>query len=245
MASIVSPVAATRAERHVFFPAMAVAVAVAVFAGFSRTYFLRSWTGTPPLPSALVHWHAAIFTAWVVLFIVQTTLVASSRIRLHRRLGVAAGPLAVTMIAVGYITSIEGARRGFIGQFPDEASGFTDPFAFLILGLGDILLFTVFVSLGFYFRRRPATHKRLMLLATLNLVPAALIRLPLGVARIPFAALMITALLAAGPIYDWRIHRRVHPVFVSGGLVTFISGPIRPVIGNTVVWHRFAAWLCG
>jgi hypothetical protein len=45
MSSIVSTVAPRR--RHgIFFPAMAVAIAVAVFAGFSRTYYLREWTGS-------------------------------------------------------------------------------------------------------------------------------------------------------------------------------------------------------
>ena len=104
-------------------------------------------------------------------------------------------------------------------------------------------MFAIFVSLGFYFRRRAETHKRMMLLATLNLVPAALIRLPLGAARIPVAALIVAAFVMAGPIHDWRVHRRVHPVFVWGGLLTIISGPIRPLIGNSAVWHRFAAWL--
>jgi len=243
MASVVSN-AAPRTERGVFFTWMAAAIAVAVFAGFARTYYLKGLTGAPPLPSALVYWHAAVFTAWVMLFIVQTNLVANNRIRVHRQLGIVAGAIATAMIVLGYVTSIEGARRGFIGQFPDEASGFIDPLAFLILGLGDILLFAVFVTLGFYFRRKPQMHKRLMLLATLNLVPAALIRLPLGPARIPFAALMITGFLLAGPIHDWRLHRRIHPVFVWGGLVTFISGPLRPLIGNTVLWHRIAGWLC-
>jgi hypothetical protein len=115
--------------------------------------------------------------------------------------------------------------------------------AFLILGVVDMLLFAVFVGLGFYYRRRPETHKRMMLLATLNLVPAALLRLPVGAARIAFAALMVTAFLAMRPIYDWRIHKRVHPIFVWGGLLTFLSIPIRSLIGQRAFWHRIAAWL--
>ena len=58
-----------------FYQGMAIACLAAVFAGFARTYFLKSFTGWPPA-SGVVHWHAALFTGWFVLFFVQTTLIA-------------------------------------------------------------------------------------------------------------------------------------------------------------------------
>ena len=39
-----------------------------------------------PLPP-LLHVHGAVFSAWIVLLIVQVSLVAADRVDLHRRLG--------------------------------------------------------------------------------------------------------------------------------------------------------------
>ncbi len=41
----------------------------------------------PPLP-ALFYVHGLLFSAWVVLFLVQARLVAARNVALHRRLGV-------------------------------------------------------------------------------------------------------------------------------------------------------------
>jgi hypothetical protein len=213
-----------------------------VFAGFSKTYYLKTWTGTPGL-SLLVHAHGIVFTAWILFFLAQVMLVANRQTAVHRRLGVPGGALACALIVLGYLTAIAGARSGFIGQFPNEPTGFDDALAFLALGLGDILLFAVFVALALLARSRPETHKRLMLLATINLLPAALTRYSLGPARVPFAILALCAFLAAGPVHDWIARRRVHPVYVWGGLIMLISGPLRPLIGNTAGWHTFARWL--
>lgn len=90
---------------------MAIVASIAIFAGFGRTYYLKSFTGAAAL-TPLVHVHAAVFTAWVLLFIVQVRLVAGRRLVLHRRLGVATVVLSAVMIVLGVLTVIAGARRG-------------------------------------------------------------------------------------------------------------------------------------
>jgi len=55
-----------------------------------------------------------------------------------------------------------------------------DALAFLTLGLGDILTFAIFVVAALYFRAQSQAHKRLMILATISLLPRALARIPLG-----------------------------------------------------------------
>jgi hypothetical protein len=57
---------------------MAIAFAVTVFVGFSRSYFLKSWYGTPEL-SRLLHLHGLVFTTWFLVFLAQTVLVATGR----------------------------------------------------------------------------------------------------------------------------------------------------------------------
>ena len=75
-----------------FFTAMALMSALAVFAGFAPSYFLRS-DALPPL-TWLYRAHGLLFTAWICLFIAQTALVAGHRTDIHRKLGVAGGAVA-------------------------------------------------------------------------------------------------------------------------------------------------------
>ena len=227
---------------NIFFRLIAIASIAAIFAGFARTYFLKSWTGAAAQP-ALVHIHAILFTTWILLFLVQTTLVANDRIDLHRKLGVFAALLAVAMVVEGYVAAVGSVRRGFIGVFPNEPTGFVDPIAFFSLAMGDILTFSALVTAGFLLRRRAGAHKRLMVLATISLLPAALSRIPLGAARLPVALTCFLCLLLAGPIYDRKTYGRIHPVFLWGTVFTFISTAVRPLIGNSAVWHTFVRWL--
>src|SRR5687767_12605535 len=133
------------ARDRVFYTGMAIALAISAFIGFAPTYYLRSLFGAPPTVSGatslspLAQVHGAIFTAWVVLFIVQTALVASRRVQVHRKLGIAGGVLATLMVVVGLTTAIKAAERG-------SAPPGADPLAFLAIPLTDMVLFGGFVA---------------------------------------------------------------------------------------------------
>src|SRR6476660_7333404 len=118
----------------VFFRTVAIAACFVIFAGFARTYYLKAWTRTPALPP-LVHVHAVLFTAWILFFLVQTKLVASNRVDLHRKLGVFGTLLAIAMIVEGSVAAIGSVRRGFMGVFPNQPTGFVDPIAFFSLAI--------------------------------------------------------------------------------------------------------------
>src|SRR5437588_12976781 len=81
---------------RVFYSGMAVVMARTVLIGFARTYYLSAYFGTHatfggrPF-STIVRLHAALFTTWVRLFVVQTSLVARQRVAVHRAPG---GPVA-------------------------------------------------------------------------------------------------------------------------------------------------------
>src|SRR5260370_7275023 len=154
-----------------FYTAMAVVAVSLVFAGFARTYYLRHLVTNAPL-KPLLHLHGFLFTSWLVLLLVQVALVAAKRTDLHRRLGVAGGVLAALMVVVGPIVAIHSARGEFTPNAPD-------PLGFLVVPLFDILVFAIVVAAALYYRRQPQTHKRLMLVATFALLPAAVARLPL------------------------------------------------------------------
>ncbi|MDQ3805998.1 MAG: hypothetical protein M3416_19480 [Acidobacteriota bacterium] len=233
-------VAARRRER-VFYTGMTVAAVVVVFAGFARTYYLRPYFGTPaPTLTPLLHLHGVVFTSWLVLSLVQTTLIAARRVNVHRRLGIIGAVVAVLMVVVGTLTAIIRAR------LVEVPPGAPSPLVFLTIPLGDMLVFAGLVGAGFYFRRRGDVHKRLMLLATISILPAATARLPFAfiqqvgpLAFFGLADLFIVPCL----LYDLVARGRVHSATAWGGLLIVASHPLRLLIGGTQAWLSFADWL--
>ncbi len=235
-----SAITIKRRER-LFYTGMALAFVITVFAGFARTYYLRPYFGTQSL-TPLLHLHGIVFTSWLVLLIAQTALVATNRTRIHRRLGIVGAVLAALMILVGCATAIIRAK---IVEVPPGAPS---PLAFLTIPLGDMLVFAILVSAGFYFRRQADVHKRLMILATIAILPAATARLPFAfiqeVGPLAFFGLADIFILVC-LCYDLITLRRFHRATVLGGLLIIVSHPLRLIIGNTHAWLTFANWLTG
>jgi hypothetical protein len=233
------------AARHdrLFYSGMAIALGLTVFAGFASTYYLRFLAGGPEATlsggpfTPLVHLHGALFTGWVVLFIVQTALVASHRVAVHRRLGVAGAMLAAAMVVAGTSIAIAGAARG-------SAPAGVDPLAFLAIPIFDMILFTTFVAAALALRRDKEAHKRLMLLAYVSIVVAAVARLPgvLGLGPPAFFGLSFLFVVVAG-IYDFLSRRRVHRVYLWGGALIAASVPVRLAISGTGAWRSLARLL--
>ena len=231
--------AKTRRRERLFLTGMTIAFIVTVFAGFSRTYFLRPYFSPEPL-LPLLHLHGIVFSAWLALFLTQTTLVAANQTRIHRKLGIAGVVLASLMFIVGSLTAIIRAK------VIDVPPGSPSPLVFLTIPLGDMLVFAILVAGAFYFRRRPDTHKRLMLLSTIAILPAAIARLPFDfiqqygpLAFFGLADLFIVPCL----IYDVVTRGRPHHATVLGGALLVISHPLRLIVGNTTAWLAFASWI--
>jgi hypothetical protein len=228
------------ARDRLFYGAMAVALGLTVFVGFARTYYLRILAGGPMATlsgapfSRLVHAHAVLFTCWTLLFIMQTALVSARRMAVHRRLGVAGGVLAAAMVVVGTSLAIAAAARG-------AAPPGVDPLAFLAMPLFDMVLFTSFVIAALVLRRDKETHKRLMLMAYVSIVVAAVARLP-GV--LPLGPPGFTGLaclfVVAGGIYDFLSRGRVHGAWLWGGAIFVVSMPVRLLLSRTAAWRAFA-----
>ena len=51
------------------------------------------------------------------------------------------------------------------------------------------------------------------------------------------------ALVLACIAWDTLRSRRLHPAFVSGGLLVLLSWPLRLALAQTEAWQRFAHWL--
>jgi hypothetical protein len=224
---------------------MALAMAVTVLIGFGPTYYLRAYFGAPVTISGstsltpLTHLHAVLFTGWVLLFIVQTALIAGRRVVLHRRLGIAGVVLAAAMVVVGASTAIAGAGRG-------AAPAGIDPLAFMAIPLFDMVLFAGFVTAAVARRRDRDAHKRLMLLAYVSILAAATARAP-GVGALgPLAFFGLAfAFALCGAIYDRVSRGRVHRAYLWGGALLLASVPLRLLISGTEAWRRFAEFLVG
>ncbi len=178
-------------------------------------------------------------SSWFVLFGVQTLLVEKRRIDLHRRLGVFGAVLAALMLIFGAIVVTINAREG---RVPDAAA---IP-VIVILSYLNLLIFGLFVGVAIYLRRRSEFHKRLMLLATLNLLSAAINRIPLdfiasgGVLAV-FGLLDLFILICV--VYDTARHRRLHPAFGWGALVSFVWPPLGIVLGGSAAGNAFTTWI--
>jgi hypothetical protein len=234
-----SPEAAVpgRRERR-FFGGMAIAFGLTVMAGFARTYYFNSYAVPPFELSQLLHWHGAAYTAWMLLLVTQTTLIAAKRTRMHRQLGVAGAVLAVAMIGLGTAVAVSRTASGAIA---DQG---VPPLLFLAVPLLGMVVFAGLLGAALHQRRRSAAHKRLMLLATLELVTAAVSRLPLVEDWGPIGFFGVTDLfVVAIAVYDLATLKRVHAATLWGGLFFVVSQPLRLVIGGTPAWLAFAAWL--
>ena len=220
---------------RVFYTGMALTVVVFVFVGFAPTYYLRAHFQTTPLPLYL-HLHGFAFTAWIVLFTAQTMLVAARRIDVHRRIGWAGAALAVLMVVVAITAAILSGRR-------DVAAGHEDAaFTFLTTPFLAMVVFMILVGAAVSYRRRSETHKRLMVLATISLLDAAVARWPFElVATSAWALYVLTDLLiVAAVLYDLASRRRVHSVYMWGGLLILAGQSLRTVLGQTETWHAIA-----
>src|SRR5882724_3042762 len=222
-----TPAINRRRRERWFYISMSIAAVITVFAGFAPSYYLRPYFNTTPL-MPLLHLHGLVFTSWLLLFLVQTTLVAAHRTDIHRRLGILGGVIAALMIVIGPKTAVIRASQG-----ATPVPG-VSPLSFLVIPLGDMFVFAILVGTAFYYRRRADVHKRLMLLATISILAAAIARLPFGITDV---------FVVACVLYDLITLKRVHRATALAGLLIIASQPLRLMIGGTHAWLAFATWL--
>jgi hypothetical protein len=237
-------VVATSHARYFYFY-MALSCMAVAFLGFAPTYWLPLARGSFS-SSPLVHIHGLVFFTWTVFFAFQTWLAASGRIMRHRAVGMIGVSLATTMTIFGFLVAVNVMKRS-------AAMGMTNEgVAFSIVPLSGILFFAVVFALAIAKVREPETHKRLMLLAGISLLDAAVARWfltflappgPLGPPPVPVTippALVASLLLVVAIVFDWRSRGRPHPVYVYGGLALVAVKLLNWPISMTSAWHSFA-----
>jgi hypothetical protein len=230
-----------------FFGAMALTLAATAFAGFAPTYYLVGLNdSTTPVLTPRLHVHAALTTAWILMLIVQTQLIARGQRNLHKMLGLAGAAIAAATVVTGVMVALASERRVHTAA---TAGTLMDPYVFLMFPIMSIGLFTLFVGLAIIKRNRPDTHKRLMLLGTISLIGPALARLVtfgvkgLGMVGLPGvigAVLLINIFIAAIALRDLKTRGHLHPATLWGGGLLVLSEPLRFVIAFSEPWQAFA-----
>jgi uncharacterized membrane protein YozB (DUF420 family) len=239
MSSLAMETARMSRERN-FYTGIALTVCITVVVGFSRSFFLRPLFPDWPAPSERIFlFHGLFFTAWCVLLVAQAALVRGGRTDVHRKLGMASLMIVPAMLFLGVEGALIAANRptGFTG-IP------VPPLQFVIIPLFDMALFTAFFVVAFVKRYDAQTHKRWILLATINLLAAPIARWP-GVIQLgnPLVFFGLTDLfIVALAVWDVRSRGRLHPATLLGGIAIIASQPLRLALSSTPAWNQFAAW---
>ena len=177
--------------------------------------------GRRPPPTLTLHFHVVLMGAWLLLFLVQTTLMAKGRRAHHKTLGLLAVVLAPAVV-VAMLGVVKSSWSVTAALPPDHASSRMNFMSNILLEqVRMALLFAVFVSWAFWSRRRdPEAHKRLMVLATVMPIPAAIDRiawLPGTMAQgAVFMPLYTLLWLLPVLIYDIARRGRAHRAYVIG-----------------------------
>lgn len=176
-----------------------------------------------PFPPIL-HVHAVLMGAWVLLLLTQVSLVATDRRALHQRLGLASVVLMPAMVVTGFLLVPAGFRAVWgldPALVPSNVIADTklliSNIALMQIRVG--ILFPIFVVWALAVRRKdPETHKRLMILATIAPLPAAIDRITWLPTTMPASGASpdLYVLLWALPLlaYDLIRHGRISRAFL-------------------------------
>jgi hypothetical protein len=157
----------------------------------------------------------------------------------HKKLGLAGGVLATGVVVFGWMVAVDQVRRS-AGAAPPGSPGSLE---FFIFPAGELFVFSILIALALYWRRVPRIHKRLMLLGTVALIPAATTRVPLGSLLLTLDLFGVPELLfvVALMLHDARTLRRVHPATMAGAALVLVVAAFRMPVASTGAWLAFAS----
>ena len=189
---------------HQFFAGLALFLVATVLVGFWPSYFGTLLGGGVARP-LVMHVHGAIFTGWMLLLMLQVGLAATGNVRAHRRVGSFGIFYGVLVFVMGVIATFAAPVIHMRNSewTLDQAAGF------LILPIGDMILFGGFFGAAVKYRNKPEIHKRLIVAATVALAFAAVARLNYS---LPIFFLLWMAPMAALAAFDFVSAGRIHKV---------------------------------
>ena len=220
-------------DKYFYFAMSLLAVAL-VLAGFGRTVNGNLLHADLPRPGIL--WvHAAAFSTWVLFFVLQSALVRTHNVRVHRSLGWFGAALGTFMVPLGLTTAVIMARFKFHQLHQADAA------LFLSVPFLDITCFATFFTLAVYWRKKPELHRRFIFLATSVLLAAAVGRLPY-LDHSSFFYAGVDAVILLGVVRDLLVNRRVHLIYriALPALILMQTCAAYLAFGAPAWWSRIA-----
>lgn len=208
--------------RKYFYFAMTVLSAAILIWGFGHT--VDGVLLHPSVPRPRILWlHSFVFSGWLVFAMLQTGLVRMRKVKAHRLLGWFGAALAAAMVVVGTITAIQ------LGHFDLQVMHQQGADTFEVVSFADMILFPALVTMAIIWRRNIELHRRLFLLATVELTGAGFGRIDwLFTHNLMFFC--ADALMCLGIVRDVAVDGRVHRVYKIA--IPFI-----------IVWHAGVTWM--
>ena len=203
-------------------------------AGFGHTYFFAGMMSAP-LPSSLVHVHAAVLTSWIMLQLLQPLLVAVGRFEWHRTLGLAGMAFAVAVPVLGMLAVIGEIRRR-----EDGAADLALTLAFAIAAAVD---FAVLMFLGLRQRNKDlSAHKRLMLMATISILGPAIGHFSFAKDVAGYYAIF-AVFLSLMIAFDLFSLGRIHRATALGIAIVAVSQAVAEFFWRTAAAIDLVAWI--
>jgi hypothetical protein len=220
-----------------FFVGMSLLLLATVMVGFAKSYFLAGFIRAP-LPNKLIHVHAFLFSCWILLLIAQASFISANRFNLHRQFGLFGFGLACGMVVVGLMAATDSMTR-------IRMVGPIDMRTFYAVPMFDVIVFAALIFFAYRWRHDPATHKRLILIASITIVDAATGRDPMTIiTHLPYLNNVFTqfyTVLLAG--FDLWYLKRILRATLTAGLFSIVMLLVAIPVGGTRPWMAFANWM--
>ncbi len=212
-----------------FYLTMGLLAAAVVVAGFSQTVDASLFHPSIPRP-AILWFHGAAFSAWVLFYIFQSTLVRTKNVKLHRSLGWFGAGLGSVMVPLGITTAV------VMGRFDIHVLHEKYVEEFLIVPFYDMAAFGTLISLAILWRKKPDLHRRLLFVATVGLLDA-------GFGRFQYLydtnlfMVCVDLVMLLGVARDLLVDRRIHKVYLMALPCVFVAQYFA-----VYTWRSAAPW---
>jgi hypothetical protein len=224
-----------------FTLAMTLLIAGTIFFGFSFTIWPEVLARARP---AVLYLHVITAIAWLALLVAQVVLVRQGKVAPHRKVGTY-GLWLGAAVSVSALATALILRHESVVNHPGSRT--IERIAFLAIPLRGFLCFTVALALAAWWRKRPAFHRRAMILAAVSLMDAGIARIPV-LGDLPYFGDAVPMLvLAAFCAQDWRTLGRIHPVNLWGVPLFAAAMGISDYLfaRHPAWWVATAGWMIG
>lgn len=231
MSAIIDKKVNKRSFQPSFFFWMTIVMAFFVFTGFGFTYWKPMASGTLKSLPPIVHLHGVFFSAWILMLVVQASLINMKNVQLHRSLGTFGIAIATGLIILGALITILFGNYYITHPMPDY-------YNLMYLGVVAVISFSTLFILAIRNVRNPDNHRRLILFATMSILAPGINRfymVPFGLVNLPLLAMYLTldAMIVAILIYDWRTIGKLSTVSLIGTAIILIPELLHtPIAGS-------------